>query len=275
MIMTPFLKWAGGKRWFTQRYSHLLPKRYSRYIEPFLGSGSVFFHLQPQQAVLGDSNPDVISAFQGMKEDWVQLRSRLLDHQRLHSNAHYYAVRSTVPDDKTEQAARIIYLNRACFNGIYRVNRHGVFNVPRGTRDTIVFDGEDFQAKAQLLQGAQIHLADFESLIDDARDGDLVFADPPYTVRHNLNGFVKYNEKLFAWSDQERLAYALFRAYARGAKIVCTNANHSSIRELYADRGFTLLDVSRFSPISASADSRKPFEELVIISDPPREGEER
>ena len=270
--MTPFLKWAGGKRWFTQRYSHLLPKQYRRYIEPFLGSGSVFFHLQPQQALLGDSNPDVISAFQGMKEDWAQVRSQLEDHQRLHSDAHYYAVRSQVPGDRTEQAARIIYLNRACFNGIYRVNREGVFNVPRGTRDTIVFDDDDFQEKAQLLQRAEIWLADFETLIDNAGDGDLVFADPPYTVRHNLNGFVKYNEKLFAWSDQERLAYALFRAHARGAKIVCTNANHSSVRELYADRGFTLLDVSRFSPISASADSRRLFEELVIISDPPGRG---
>lgn len=267
--MKPFLKWAGGKRWFIQRHAHLLPSKYNRYIEPFLGSGSVFFYLQPKRALLGDSNPDVISAFKGVKKDWRQLRSLLEYHQSMHSDAHYYDVRGEVPLDLIDRAARMIYLNRTCFNGIYRVNLNGKFNVPRGTKNTVLFDDDDFEANARLLRKAAIRLDDFESLIDDANKDDLIFADPPYTVRHNLNGFVKYNEKLFSWSDQERLADALYRARRRGAKIVCTNANHESIRELYEDRDFPMFEISRFSPISASADSRKQFEELVIVSHPP------
>lgn len=160
----------------------------------------------------------------------------------------------------------MIYLNRTCFNGIYRVNLQGEFNVPRGSKNNVLLDEDDFEATARLLGRAQIRLADFESLIDEAGDGDLIFADPPYTVRHNFNGFVKYNEKLFSWSDQERLACALLRANVRGAKVVCTNADHASIRQLYKDSGFNLVEVCRFSSVSASAGSRRQFEELVIVT---------
>ncbi|MES2353191.1 MAG: Dam family site-specific DNA-(adenine-N6)-methyltransferase [Pseudomonadota bacterium] len=268
--MTPFLKWAGGKRWFIQRYSDLLPHKYNRYIEPFLGGGSVFFYLKPKDALLGDINPDLIAAYQGLQKEWSRLQSQLEDHQQKHSDAYYYSVRNESPADPIDRAARMIYLNRTCFNGIYRVNRQGKFNVPRGSKNTVVLENDNFEEAARLLGKAQIRLVDFEKLINEAGKNDLVFADPPYTVRHNFNGFIKYNEKLFSWGDQERLAHSLFKARKRGAKIVCTNANHASVRELYEDCGFHFIDVSRFSSISASIKSRKQFEELVIVSHLPK-----
>lgn len=266
--MTPFLKWAGGKRWFVQKHASLLPRKFNRYIEPFLGAGSIFFHLRPIDAILGDANPDVIATYEGIRCDWKRLIVQLDNHQNNHSEMYYYQVRNRVPIDPVEKASRIIYLNRTCFNGIYRVNRHGHFNVPIGTRNSVVLGTDDFETTARVLQGAEIRLTDFQALIDEANECDLIFADPPYTIRHNLNGFIKYNEKLFSWNDQERLAASLIRARNRGAQIVMTNANHVSVRELYQDSGFQLHTILRPSSISASARSRKQFEELVVLSAP-------
>jgi DNA adenine methylase len=262
--ITPFLKWAGGKRWFVQRHADLVPKAFNRYIEPFLGGGSVFFHLQPAQSLLGDTNPDLIAAYRGIKQNWKGVVKSLQYHSRQHSDEHYYAIRGRRPTEDIPRASRMIYLNRTCFNGIYRVNLRGEFNVPRGTKDAIMLDSDHFDLMAKLLEGADIRVADFEVLINEAQAGDFVFADPPYTVRHNFNGFVKYNEKLFSWQDQERLAEALIRAKRRGVHILSTNASHSSIRELYDDYGFNLITTSRYSSISASSKHRKQFDELII-----------
>ena len=267
--LSPFLKWAGGKRWFVQQHACVFPKTYRRYIEPFLGGGAVYFHLQPSQAILGDINPEVIAAYQAIKEQWVGLKQSLAYHQRAHDaydDDYFYEVRSKAPKGLVQRASRMIYLNRTCFNGIYRVNKQGEFNVPRGTKDTVLMGTDDFKAMAALLATAQLRVGDFEALIDEASEDDLVFADPPYTVRHNLNGFIKYNEVLFSWTDQERLARALKRAAARGAKIVATNANHHSVRTLYKDWDFLTRAVSRFSQISADGASRRQFEELIITS---------
>lgn len=264
--MIPFLKWPGGKRWFVANHADLLPKEFNLYIEPFLGSGSVFFHLKPRWAVLGDVNPDLVSAYQGIKDDWLEVEELLEKHEQEHSESYYYMVRKLVPRKHTNRAARLIYLNRTCFNGIHRVNLDGKFNVPKGTKDSILFDTDDFNAVSQLLANAEIRVSDFEELIDQAKRNDLVFADPPYTVRHNINGFIKYNETLFSWKDQVRLAEALTRARDKGAKIVSTNANHRSVRALYRERDFRLKAVSRFSSISADSASRTRFEELIILS---------
>jgi DNA adenine methylase len=263
--MTPFLKWPGGKRWFIAKHTDLLPKKFNRYIEPFLGSGSVFFYLQPQKALLGDVNTELIVAYQGIKDNWASLAARLQTHQKKHGEKHYETVRAIEPDDSIERAARLIYLNRTCFNGIYRVNLKGKFNVPKGTRNSVLFDTDDFEGVSRLLANAEIRASDFEVLINEAKRNDFVFADPPYTVRHNLNAFVRYNERLFSWDDQVRLADALARARSRGAKIVSTNANHQSVRNLYEERGFVLKTVLRFSSISADPRNRKQFSELVIL----------
>lgn len=262
--LIPFLKWAGGKRWFVQKYSDLLPSEFNRYIEPFLGGGSVFFHLKPKHAILGDLNKDLVAAYTAIKEDPDSLTKALKKHKNLHSDEYYYQVRARNPTSDIGRAARFIYLNRTCFNGIYRVNLKGKFNVPRGSKNTVILDSDDFLALSDQLKSAQIVNSDFEVLIETAKSGDLVFADPPYTVRHNLNGFVQYNEKLFSWDDQIRLADALYRAKERGVKIVSTNANHESIRDLYLERDFCFQTMSRYSSISANKNSRNQFEELLV-----------
>lgn len=264
--LVPFLKWAGGKRWLVGNHAPLFPATYGRYIEPFLGGGSVYFHLQPKRALLGDSNADLIATYQAIRDNWAELESSLRYRQRRHAGDadYYYWLREQSPQILIQRASRLIYLNRTCFNGIYRVNLRGEFNVPRGTKDKVLIETDDFAAMSELLQRAELHASDFEPLINAAKSKDFVFADPPYTVRHNYNGFRKYNEVLFTWADQERLARALKRAAEKGSQVFCTNANHQSIRDLYADPIFELRVVSRFSKISAAAASRRPFEELII-----------
>jgi DNA adenine methylase len=263
---SPFLRWPGGKRWFVYYYSHLLPRTFNRYIEPFLGSGSVFFHVNPKQALIGDLNEDLITAYRGVQQNPAAVWRLLTRHHLKHTPDYYYEIRDNYsPRGLSEKAARIVYLNRTCFNGIYRVNKFGRFNVPVGSKANVLLDTDDFKAVATALKRVEIRESDFEPLVDEAGEGDFVFLDPPYTVRHNRNGFIKYNEKLFSWDDQERLAKAATRAAERGALVVETNASHETIERLYRKDTFRFKTVSRYSVISATNASRKEFEELVII----------
>lgn len=265
--LVPFLKWPGGKRWFVFKHTRLIPETYETYIEPFLGAGSVYFHLRPRAALLGDANADLMNAYQAIKDDWQIVENSLKYRQRRHredADGYYYWLRDRAPSNPSQQASRLIYLNRTCFNGIYRVNRLGEFNVPRGSKDQVVIETDAFREMSDLLQGAELVAGDFEPLVDRACRGDFLFCDPPYTVRHNYNGFRKYNEVLFSWADQERLAAALTRAARRGVKVLCTNANHKSVKELYSAPAFTLRTVSRRSHISADNANRRSFEELIV-----------
>lgn len=259
----PFIKWPGGKRWLVDNYKHLLPTKIKgRYIEPFLGGGAVFFALQPEEAVLSDLCNDLIAVYRGIRNQPSQVARFLEAHAVNHSTEYYYRTRDEEPRLIAERAARILYLNRTCFNGIYRVNREGKFNVPIGSRQSILRN-DDFKSLSRILRGADIYLSDFEPILEDARRGDFVFVDPPYTVKHNSNGFIKYNEVLFSWDDQKRLHDCLIRARSRGVNLLMTNANHHSVRELYK-KGFTQTVVSRFSSIAASSGNRDRYEELVI-----------
>jgi DNA adenine methylase len=216
---------------------------------------------------LGDVNSDLINAYQAIKDDWERVRNSLKYRQRRHrqdADKYYYWLRDKQSADALQQATRLIYLNRTCFNGIYRVNELGHFNVPRGSKDKVVIESDDFESISGLLHRAELVAGDFEGLVDRAKKGDFLFCDPPYTVRHNFNGFRKYNEVLFSWRDQERLAESLRRAAKRGVKVLCTNANHQSVRDLYKLRGFKLESVSRYSRISADSSSRRYFDELII-----------
>lgn len=268
--MVPFLKWPGGKRWFIAGYATLLPTGFDRYVEPFLGGGSVYFHLEPARAILSDTNEELIGTYAAIRDHWPRVESTLRRYHRRHSAEHYYRLRDSNPRGLVRRAARMIYLNRTCFNGIYRVNREGRFNVPKGTKSSVVLATDDFGAAARLLAAADLMTSDFEAVVDGTGGGDFVFADPPYTVRHNNNGFVKYNEKLFSWEDQKRLAEALGRARDRGAMILATNADHVDVRRLYRGLGFSLRSVERFSSIASTAGSRKEFKELVILANCPR-----
>lgn len=266
MPLLPFMKWPGGKRWFISRHSDVLPGRFNRYIEPFLGGGSVFFHLQPERAILGDTNAELIELFKVVAWRPKLLERMLYEHQRKHGTCHYYRVRGSIPANAVDRAARTLYLNRTCFNGMYRVNRAGQFNVPKGVKATVILDTDDFVTAAKLLRRADLRVGDFESLVDEAKSGDFVFADPPYIVGHNNNGFVKYNEMLFKWADQVRLANALSRARDRGVKVVATNAAHAALEKMYRQLCFKFRRVERFSSISGNPDGRCKFQELIITA---------
>jgi DNA adenine methylase len=261
--LQPFLKWAGGKRWFIRRHEECLPTSFNRYIEPFLGSGAVFFNLSPKRAILSDTNLALINTYRAIRDDWRLVWRYLCQHQQLHSKKYYYECRSKEFRSPHTRAAQFIYLNRACWNGLYRVNLRGEFNVPIGTKDTIIFPDDDFAAIAGALKSASLRAVDFEKIINIAKEGDLLFVDPPYTINHNANGFLKYNEQIFSWHDQTRLRNALKKAAARGAKIVSTNADHQSIRELYAETG-TITVLPRHSVLAGNATFRKPSTELLI-----------
>ncbi|WP_445356328.1 DNA adenine methylase [Microbulbifer sp. EKSA008] len=264
-MIKPFLKWAGGKRWFVHKHSSLIPQEFNRYIEPFLGSGAVYFHVEPERAILGDLNQDLVDTYIALRENWSLVLRYLRRHHNFHCKEYYYQVRSEKPRSIYTRAARFIYLNRTCWNGLYRVNLKGEFNVPIGTKSSVIFPDDQFEEVSLMLQGAELFHTDFEALVDEAGRGDLLFVDPPYTVKHNLNGFVKYNEKLFSWCDQERLLMALERARRRGAQVLATNAYHESVRNLYQDN-FQLIEANRTSTISGDVSKRDSFEELIIYS---------
>ena len=261
----PFLKWAGGKRWFVQRHSDLLPKNFDRYVEPFLGSGAVFFHLQPGMALITDINEELIETYLAVRDDWRKVYEHLRVHQAKHCKQHYYRVRQTNMKSPYARAARFIYLNRTCWNGLYRVNLDGVFNVPIGTKQNVIMQNDDFESIAALLRNADVRTSDFKAVVDSTKAGDFLFVDPPYTVKHENNGFVKYNEKLFRWEDQIRLRNCLADAADRGVKVLLTNASHYSIHEIYSER-FDVIPVSRQSVIAADRECRRMSEELIIRS---------
>lgn len=262
-VTLPFLKWAGGKRWLVHSRPDLLKRQQERYIEPFLGSGAVYFHLRPHRGVLSDANADLIAAYQAIKQDWRRVQSALAGYAEAHSTERYYIVRDQRSADMYMEAARFIYLNRTCWNGLYRVNRNGKFNVPIGTKTSVILPTDDFERIAELLKTAQLVHQDFENAIDGSSEDDFLFVDPPYTVKHNLNGFVKYNEKIFSWDDQVRLRDALVRADARGARVLMTNADHESIRDLYQNL-FWVESVERHSVLAGSGGTRGRVTELLI-----------
>lgn len=148
-------------------------------------------------------------------------------------------------------------------NGLYRVNRRGEFNVPIGTKSSVVLAGESFNHTSKLLKNATLYACDFERVINKTEAGDLLYVDPPYTVAHNMNGFLKYNDKIFSWNDQERLRDCIQRAADRGVYVLASNANHNSIRDLYAGRG-EHLEVSRYSVIAGPTSSRTRTTELLM-----------
>jgi DNA adenine methylase len=261
----PFLKWAGGKRWFVSRYRGLFPTHFDRYIEPFLGSGALFFALNPAKAILADLNVELIETYLAIQKDWRRVANLLDEYQQAHSKEFYYSVRSSRPRALHRRAARLIYLNRTCWNGLYRVNVRGQFNVPVGTKKNVVLNSDDFRRIGLMLRRVSLIASDFESVICRARRGDLIFADPPYVTAHSQNGFLKYNEKLFSWDDQVRLMECLLKAKTRGVQIVATNADTKAVRRLY-QHSFELRSASRASVIAAKPACRGTRSELVITS---------
>lgn len=262
--MRPFLKWAGGKRWIFDSGQFQVPPYDGVYREPFLGGGAVFFETLPWQAVLSDANYRLIELYETIRDSQQELVLWMHGHAERHSKDYYYQVRAMVIEDPIQRAAQFLYLNRTCFNGLYRENRRGEFNVPIGTKETVIFEHDDFDAWSKALVDVVLIADDFECAIDAANEGDFIFVDPPYTVKHNFNGFIKYNQKMFSWEDQVRLRDALKRAVSRGASFAMTNADHESIRDLYDDFG-SHTQVHRNSVIGGPARTRAKTTELLIV----------
>jgi len=263
-VNEPFLKWAGGKRWLVALHPEWLRLGAKRYLEPFLGSGAVFFRTEPRKAILSDLNADLIATYKALRDTPVDVWRHLRLHQRKHSDEYYYRVRNARCHTSTTLAARFIYLNRTCFNGLYRVNLGGVFNVPKGTKSAVLLPTDDFVRVSEMLRPATLETCDFSETIARARENDFLYIDPPYTVRHNNNNFLKYNENIFSWRDQQRLAGDLASAAKRGASILISNANHPCIHTLYGARFWQRIKVGRFSSLASSAKHRKATTELVI-----------
>lgn len=259
----PFLKWAGGKRWLVAKSPELFDIPFTRYVEPFLGSGAVFFHLAPKRSVLTDRNSELITTYSAIRDDWRAVWTRLRRHHRHHSKDYYYQLRSSTPRSPAGIAARLIYLNRTCWNGLYRVNLSGAFNVPIGTKTDAIYETDCFESVSQMLKSASLKSCDFSKTLDNTGDGDFVFVDPPYTVRHDNNGFIKYNDSLFSWEDQERLRDAVVDSRARGARVLVTNASHPSIEKLYRGIG-QHVRLSRSSVIAGASEFRGPCHEMAI-----------
>ena len=264
-MIEPFLKWPGGKRWLTSRHLSLFPQSYGSYIEPFLGGAAVFFALQPDRAYLSDANAELINVYNRIKQDRIKIEKGLSRFQLKHNSEFYYRVRAANPRDPLARAIRFLYLNRTCFNGIYRVNREGKFNVPIGTKSAVTFDESYLGTISGLLKTARIRTRDFGIAINKAKEGDFIFVDPPYTVMHNNNGFVKYNSQLFSWKDQTRLAIEVKAAGERGVLVMLSNADHVSVRQLYAGFG-THHILSRSSVLAGDPACRRHATELLITN---------
>jgi DNA adenine methylase len=265
-MIEPFLKWPGGKRWLVKNHSDMFPNTYGKYIEPFLGGGAVFFALAPRDAYLSDLNEELVNAYNRIKGDRLKIEKGLARFQARHNSDFYYRVRdNSSPTDPIARAIRFLYLNRTCFNGIYRVNKHGDFNVPIGTKDAVSFEEGYLEKVALSLKNARIRRRDFAVAIGKANENDFVFVDPPYTVMHNNNGFVKYNAQLFSWADQARLATAIKAAAERGVMIMMSNANHESVRSLYNGFGNHYI-LTRSSVLAGDPDKRRSATELLVTN---------
>jgi DNA adenine methylase len=241
----------------------LLPERFKTYREPFLGSGALFFLLEPTAAVLTDTCGELIATYVAVRDDPRTILRHLRDWKR--DRDFYNQVRYKRSSGRLKRAAEFLYLNKMCWNGLYRVNSDGVFNVPYGLPKTDkIVDSSNLIACSRSLAvpGVRLACADFAEALVDTQPGDLVFLDPPFVTGHNNNGFIDYNEVLFSWSDQERLANEAARLADVGAHVIVANADHADVLDLYP--GFKKRRFDRSSTIAANRAKRGRVTEALI-----------
>lgn len=262
---SPFLKWAGGKGRLLGQYQGFFPKRFNRYYEPFVGAGAVFFHLAPTHAVLSDTNPDLVACYQVLKND-VDALVELLRMYR-HDKDFYYHVRAldVTELNQVQRAARMIFLNKTCFNGLWRVNRRGNFNVPFGDyKNPKILDEENLRAVSAALQHVEIEQQPFDGVLEVARKGDFVYMDPPYHPVSSTSSFTSYSVDDFKPEDQRRLADTYRALSERGCKVMLSNSDVPFIRELYAD--FRIEQVWAARAINRDASKRGAVSEVVVLN---------
>ena len=270
-FLRPFVKWAGGKSQLLPQYLPLYPKKASvgRYLEPFLGGGAVFFHvqalLQPSHALLWDSNSELIETFMAVRSEVEHLIELLRQHHKQHSESYYYEVRAQPPQARAARAARLIYLNKTGFNGLYRVNSRGLFNVPFGHRaKPEIFNEALLRATSAALQKAELESRDFRDLSGVARKGDFIYFDPPYQPLSKTSSFTSYTSGSFGEKDQNDLADLYAKLDRRGCLLMLSNSDTPLIRKLYA--GFRIHCVSARRMINSNGDKRGPVSEVVVLN---------
>ena len=261
----PIMKWAGGK---TQMLGNIMPKipqKYGKYIEPFIGGGALFFALSPDKAIIADSNPELINMYRQVADNVETVISYLKKYKN--TKEDFYEVRSLdwLKLKKEEAAARTIYLNKTCFNGLYRVNKKGQFNVPFGKYKAPNFcDEEALYAASDVLKKATITCGDYLSVLKEyAEPGDFIFLDPPYLPISEYSDFKRYTKEQFYEEDHVELAKEVKRLQELGCHVILTNSNHPLVHELYADYKIEVIQTKRY--ISCNGSKRKGEDIIVDI----------
>lgn len=263
----PVLKWAGGKKQLLRAILQRLPEKMDTYFEPFVGGGAVFFALAAEgrfkRAVLSDLNADLIAVYRGLQRDVDGVIAALKRYQ--YDEAEFYAVRARKPRALVQRAARIIYLNKTGYNGLYRVNRSGQFNVPFGRyKNPKICDEPNLRAAAEVLQGVELRHADFEESCREARPRDAVYLDPPYVPVSATANFADYDSHPFRQAEHERLAKALRDLGKRRVSALLSNSDTEHTQSLYA--GLRIETVKANRPINSNAARRGPINELLVSS---------
>jgi DNA adenine methylase len=261
----PFLRWAGGKNWLVKHLNEILNiESFNNYHEPFLGGGSIFFNLQnDQKSYLSDLNSKLVNTYIEIRDNVEAVIEELKNYKN--SKEFYYYVRNEKYNLSYKCAAQFIFLNQTSFNGIYRENLKGEYNVPYGYRKKNFFEPENLRLVSLKLANANIFTSDFESILENISQKDLVFLDPPYTVSHNKNGFIKYNKNLFSLDDQYRLKDFTDKINSKGAYYILTNAAHATIKEIF-DSHNKLYEMSRASLIGGTNANRGIINEYLFTN---------
>lgn len=270
----PFVKWAGGKGQLLERLERYSPASFGVYYEPFLGGGAVFFHLVNQrpkfEAVLSDTNAELINAYKVIKDDVDEIITLLENHRaeyRADPKNYFYSVRASEPESEVERAARLIFLNKTCFNGLYRVNKKGKFNVPCGWYlDPGIFDEENMRSVSAALgwSDAKLLVADFLEATKDAKKGDFVYFDPPYHPLSKTSSFTGYTKEDFTEKDQERLAKKFRELDSKSCFVMVSNSFSRAILDLYKD--FEIHTVHATRMINCKAEGRGKIKELIVTN---------
>ena len=270
----PFVKWAGGKRQIINKLKEYVPVEYNTYYEPFIGGGALLFELSPKKAVINDSNKELMNVYKCIKDEdkFTKMCNILNNYEANHSEEFYYQIRNQDKDKSKfnkmidyKKAARTIYLNKACFNGLYRVNKKNEFNVPFNKKDKInTYDGQNLGIIHSYLNFNEVKIlsVDFEEAVKDAKAGDFVYFDPPYDS--DTHTFNDYTEEGFSKVEQTRLSEVFKRLDEIGCYVMLSNHNTSLIQELYKGYNFHYIEAKR--SINANGKKRGKVEEVIITN---------
>ncbi|HEW0857655.1 TPA: DNA adenine methylase [Streptococcus pneumoniae] len=273
VTLQPFTKWTGGKRQLLPVIRELMPKTYNRYFEPFVGGGALFFDLAPKDAVINDFNAELINCYQQIKDNPQELIEILKVHQEYNSKEYYLDLRSVDRDERidmmseVQRAARILYMLRVNFNGLYRVNSKNQFNVPYGRyKNPKIVDEELISAISVYINNNQLEIkvGDFEKAIVDVRTGDFVYFDPPYIPLSETSAFTSYTHEGFSFADQVRLRDAFKRLSDTGAYVMLSNSSSALVEELYKDFNIHYVEATRTN--GAKSSSRGKISEIIVTN---------